>query len=84
MDSWPVRDAKARFSELLKRCEHDGPQTISRRGKDMAVVVSAHEWERLNPRPTMTIKEWLLAEHPRYDDLEIPERRSRGKSDLLG
>lgn len=82
MQSWPVQDAKARFSELLERCVRDGPQKVTRRGKDAAVVVSATEWERLNRQAPMTIKEWLLAEHPRYDDFEIPERKSFGKLDI--
>ncbi|WP_341237986.1 type II toxin-antitoxin system prevent-host-death family antitoxin [uncultured Limnobacter sp.] len=34
MQTWPVQDAKARFSELLDTCLRDGPQAVSRRGED--------------------------------------------------
>jgi len=39
MHFWPVHDAKARFSELLDRCLEDGPQVVSRRGVEAAVLV---------------------------------------------
>ena len=40
--SWPVQDAKARFSELLDACVKHGPQVVTRRGAPIAVLV-AHE-----------------------------------------
>jgi prevent-host-death family protein len=49
-DTWPVAEAKARFSELLDRAESEGAQTITRRGRTAAVVVSAEEWERKTKR----------------------------------
>lgn len=36
---WPVQHAKARFSELLDTCEREGPQVVSRRGCEAAVLV---------------------------------------------
>ncbi|MDQ3548772.1 MAG: type II toxin-antitoxin system prevent-host-death family antitoxin, partial [Chloroflexota bacterium] len=38
--AWQVQEAKQKFSELVERAITDGPQTISRRGVDVAVVVS--------------------------------------------
>ena len=37
--SWPVQDAKARFSELLDTCLKEGPQIVTKRGADAAVLV---------------------------------------------
>ena len=48
--SWPVAEAKARFSELLERALKDGPQTITRKGKPTVVVVSVEEWQRKTRR----------------------------------
>ncbi len=45
-DAWSVAEAKARLSELLDTVGRDGPQTISRRGRPVAVLVSIDEWER--------------------------------------
>jgi prevent-host-death family protein len=36
---WPVQHEKARFSVLLNACQREGPQVVSRRGTDAAVLV---------------------------------------------
>ena len=46
MGTWPVQDAKAKFSELLDRAETDGPQQVTRNGKPAAVVVSPSAWAK--------------------------------------
>ena len=45
--SWQVQDAKQRFSELVQRAIDEGPQLVTRRGKDAVVVVAADEYRRL-------------------------------------
>jgi prevent-host-death family protein len=47
---WTVAAAKARLSELIDRVERDGPQTITRRGKEVAVVVATEEWHQKSAR----------------------------------
>lgn len=47
---WTVAEAKAHLSELIDRAEHDGPQTISRRGKETVVVVATDEWHQKSTR----------------------------------
>jgi len=49
-DVWSVADAKARLSELLGRAIDNGPQAITRRGREIAIVVSAEEWHRKTSR----------------------------------
>ncbi|TDI43747.1 MAG: type II toxin-antitoxin system Phd/YefM family antitoxin [Acidobacteria bacterium] len=44
---WALQDAKNRFSEVVDRAIAEGPQTITRRGKETAVVVSIGEFKRL-------------------------------------
>ena len=55
MKSWPVQDAKAHFSEFLNACEREGPQVVTRRGAEAAVLVPIDEWRRLAAasRPTL-------------------------------
>jgi prevent-host-death family protein len=48
--TWAVAEAKARFSEVIDRALADGPQTITRKGKEAVVVVSAEEWQRKTTR----------------------------------
>ena len=46
-DRWPLQDAKARFSELVRRAGSDGPQTVTVHGRDAVVVLDADEFRRL-------------------------------------
>ncbi len=79
MRTWRVEEAKARFSELLNTCVNEGPQLVTKRGTETAVVVPIKEWRRLQERARPTLKDWLLAEHPRFDDgLPVPPR-GRGR-----
>ena len=74
MHTWPVQDAKARFSEFLDACLKDGPQMVTRRGAEAAVLVPVQEWRRLQTaRPSL--KQLLLSENAR-NDLTIPARGS--------
>jgi len=45
---WTLQDAKNRFSEVVEHALHDGPQTITRRGKETAVLVSADAFRSLS------------------------------------
>jgi antitoxin Phd len=76
MKSWPVQDAKARFSELLETCLKEGPQLVTKRGADAAVLVPAEDWRRLEKSARPTLKELLLAPEPRFD-IPIPPRGRR-------
>lgn len=49
---WRLQDAKARFSELVRRARSDGPQHVTVRGREEVVVVSAEEYRRLKGEPT--------------------------------
>lgn len=75
MNTWPVQDAKARFSELLDACINEGPQLVTRRGTETAVLVPIAEWRRLNNAARPSLKLLLLTDVGRVD-LELPERGS--------
>jgi antitoxin Phd len=70
--AWQVQTAKARFSEFLNQTLKEGPQVVTRRGVETAVLVSIEEWRRLNgARPTL--KDVLLADGPRFE-ISLPKR----------
>lgn len=48
--TWPIKDARARFSDLVDRALQEGPQVVTRNGRKTVVVVAAEEWERRNRR----------------------------------
>ncbi len=73
MKIWPVQDAKARFSEMLDACLKKGPQLVTRRGVDAAVLVPVEQWQRLANDSRPTLKELLLSDEGR-GELNIPPR----------
>jgi prevent-host-death family protein len=73
MKTWSVQDAKARFSELLDDCVQEGPQLVSKRGIDAAVLVPIDAWNRLQYQARPTLKNLLLSDAHRTD-LPIPPR----------
>lgn len=78
MAKWQLQDAKSRFSELIDDTLEKGPQVVTRRGVDTAVVVSIDEWKKLKDEKRVTWKEVLLGDGPRF---EIPlPKRGRFKS----
>jgi len=44
---WLLQDAKARFSELVRRVHSEGPQRVTVHGRDEVVIISADEFRRL-------------------------------------
>ncbi len=74
MASWQVQDAKARFSELLDATVKNGPQVVTRRGIETAVLVPIQEWHRLQNAARPSLKDLLVGPGPRFENL-IPERR---------
>lgn len=73
MNAWPVQDAKARFSEFLDACLADGPQMVTRRGAEAAVLVPAAQWRRLQAAARPSLKELLLSDVARTE-LLVPKR----------
>ena len=70
---WQIQEAKARFSEMVDRTLQEGPQTVTRHGKPVAVLIKAEQYMRLRAGGK-TFKA-LLASAP-LEGVEI--RRSRG------
>lgn len=45
--SWQLQTAKARLSEVFRLARSQGPQWITRQGKEAVVVLPAEEFDRL-------------------------------------
>lgn len=73
MQSWPVQDAKARFSQFLETCLTEGPQMVTKRGSEAAVLVAADEWRRLQAAARPSLKELLMSNQARTEAL-VPAR----------
>ena len=73
MKHWPVQDAKARFSELLDASVNEGPQMVTKRGVETAVLVPVEEWRRLTDEPRKSPIDILLHD-PRRFEMDLPPR----------
>ena len=74
MRSWPVQEAKAKFSELLETAIAEGPQLVTKRGAEAAVLVPMETWNRMRDRARPSLKALLLAPEPRFEDLVVRGR----------
>jgi prevent-host-death family protein len=71
--AWQVYDAKARFSEFLDASLKEGPQVVTKRGVEAAVLISINEWKRLRAQARPSLKEILLDPGgPRFEDIVPP------------
>ena len=74
--TWSVADAKARFSELIDLALTQGPQAITRRGREAAMVVSAEDWKRRTGRRGSFL-DFMQASPLRGSEVRIERQRDR-------
>ena len=66
---WTITEAKANFSEVIKKAHKSGPQTITRRGRTVAVVTAAKEERK--PDRKGSLADFLLASPLRGSGIKI-------------
>lgn len=68
---WLLQDAKARFSELVRKVRSEGPQHVTVHGRDEVVVIAAEDFRRLTGGATgLALIEAMQASPYREVDLE--------------
>jgi prevent-host-death family protein len=72
---WALQDAKNHFSEVVDRALQDGPQTVTRHGRETVVVVAAAEYKKMT-RPAESLVEFMQRS-PLYGAVDIEFERSR-------
>jgi prevent-host-death family protein len=73
---WRLQDAKARFSELVRRAHSEGPQHVTVHGRDEVVVVAADEFRRLKGERTGKALIAAMQASP-HREIEIEPKRER-------
>lgn len=77
MTTWQVQDAKARLGDVIERARTEGPQTITRHGKERAVVLSIEDYRALS-RHRPDFKAYLLG-GPKVEDFSVERDRDVGR-----
>jgi antitoxin Phd len=71
--TWPLQDAKNKFSEVVDTSITKGPQIISRRGHNTAVLISYEEYQELT-KPKKNLKQLLY--NSGFHELDITRDKS--------
>jgi prevent-host-death family protein len=53
---WQLQEAKNKFSEVVRRASEEGPQTVTKHGKDSVVVLSAEDYRKLEQPKTSLVE----------------------------
>ncbi len=77
MAGWQLQEAKTRLSELIEVAHKDGPQVITRHGRERAVVLSVEDYRAMVGRQP-DLKAWLLG-GPKVEEWVIERERDTGR-----
>jgi prevent-host-death family protein len=83
MARWRSQDAGARFGEFLDAAIEQGPQVVTERGVEVAVLVAIGEWRRIQEDVRPGLKALLLEPGARVEDLVPDHRRLRRRKPAL-
>jgi antitoxin Phd len=75
--TWQLQAAKQHFSELVERARRDGPQVVTKHGKEAVVIVSAEEYRRLQGGGPSLVK--FIRTAPDFDALDLDRSQDRGR-----
>jgi prevent-host-death family protein len=74
--TWRLREALNEFDQVVEKAVHDGPQRITIRGEDVAVVLSVEDYDRMRGGK-QSLSEFLQASPLRGVDLGSCSRRGK-------
>lgn len=75
--AWQLQAAKQHFSELVERARSEGPQVVTKHGKEAVVVLSAEEYRRLRGDGPSLVE--FIRSAPDFDELDLDRARDRGR-----
>jgi prevent-host-death family protein len=79
LTAWKLEDAKARFSEVVRRAREQGPQRVTYHGKDAVVVIAVDDLKRLLPagRPRQSVVDFL--QETALGEIDVRRAPDRGR-----
>ena len=72
---WQLQEAKNRFSEVVRKASEEGPQTVTKHGKDSVVVLSAEDYRKLE-QPKTSLVEFFQKSPLSKVDLDLKRDKS--------
>ncbi|MFC4009542.1 type II toxin-antitoxin system Phd/YefM family antitoxin [Nonomuraea purpurea] len=77
---WQLQEAKQRFSEVVRKAQDEGPQIVTRHGKDVAVILDMEEYRQLKGKQP-DFKEFLLS-GPDLSELDLTRDKSTAMREI--
>ena len=81
--TWRLEEAKARFSEVVRRAHDQGPQYVTVRGKRAVAIIDAAELERLLPASPDVIPLVQFLEGLHSEGLDLTRERDLGRETVF-
>jgi len=78
MDHWQLQDAKNRFSEVVQKALENGPQLITRRGINTAVIMSVEDYQQLT-KPAMNIVDFFRKSPLKGSGIDLTRDKDIGR-----
>lgn len=79
MDRWKLEDAKARLSEVVRLAGTHGPQLVTIRGKEAAVILAPEHYMELLPKPDAHVPLVDFLQKLRLDRIDVRREMDRGR-----
>jgi prevent-host-death family protein len=83
LERWKLEDAKARFSEVVRLAATGGPQLVTIRGKEAAVILAPEQYEQLLPKPKGRQSLVHFLQGLGLEKIQIERERDTGRELLL-
>ena len=84
MKNWQLQQAKAHFSEIVRRVDTEGPQGVTVRGKPAAIIISNQDFQKLKAKQKPSFVEFMRRSPLRGMKLDLKRDRSLCRDDVLG
>ena len=78
MHVWQLQDAKAQLSEVVRLCLVEGPQILTVRGKEEAVIISKKDYEAITGK-RQTLMEFMQNSPLKGVELKVDRNRSKSR-----
>ena len=77
--TWQLQTAKARFSELFRRARSEGPQVVTRQGKEQVVVLPAEQFAQLTKRGPRSLVQFVTESPLARLKLDLSRSKDAGR-----
>ena len=75
--AWQLQAAKQHFSELVERARRDGPQVVTKHGREAVVIVSAEDYRQLRGGGPSLVE--FIRSAPDFDVLDLERAEGSGR-----